>query len=265
MQKPTREYQENFFGLYEKFQDQENRRGKAEKIKYSLSNFSGRDLHDSICLDLGCSNGLISLEISSLFKTLVGLDYDGPAVFMTPRDKRDTNLFIHGDAMNLPFPDQSYDVIICSQVYEHVPDDSILFNEIYRVLRPGGIVFFSGPNKMFPIEPHYYLPFLHWLPEKWADRYLRFLNKGTHFYERSRSVNNLRKVFSQYQILDLAIPVIRFYRDRTKSGVNKTLYDVSLKIPKFLLYRLLYFLPNFNWVLIKSMIPQDKADYEILP
>lgn len=229
MDQPGRGYQENFYGLYEKFQDQENRRGKAEKISYVLSNYSGLPLQDFTCLDLGCSNGLITLEIAPLFSHVVGLDYDGQAVLMTPVEKRQEILFIHGDAMRLPFPDQSFEAVICSQVYEHVPSDLRLFVEIERILKPGGVVFFSGPNKVFPVEPHYYLPFLHWLPERWADGYLRLLRKGTHFYERSRTPWNLRKVFARYHIKDVSIPVMRLYESKTKSKFTRLIYRLILK------------------------------------
>ncbi len=263
MDEPTRGYQENFFGLYEKFQDQENRRGKAEKITHVLGNHCSLPLDEFTCLDLGCSNGLITLEIAPLFRQVVGLDYDGPAVRMTPVEKRAEVLFIHGDAMRLPFPDQSFQAIICSQVYEHVPSDLRLFAEIERILKPGGVVFFSGPNKLFPIEPHYYLPFLHWLPEKWADAYLRLLRKGSHFYERSRTQWNLRKIFARYQIRDVSIPVMRLYESRAKSRFTRLVYRLILKSPLFW-KSILQFLPNFNWLLYKPASPAEPTGYEIV-
>ena len=263
MDQPGRGYQENFYGLYEKFQDQENRRGKAEKISYVLRNYSGLPLQNFSCLDLGCSNGLITLEIASLFGHVVGLDYDGQAVRMTPVEKRQEFLFIHGDAMCLPFPDQSFEAVICSQVYEHVPSDLRLFAEIERILKPGGVVFFSGPNKVFPVEPHYYLPFLHWLPEKWADGYLRLLRKGSHFYERSRTPWNLRKIFARYHIKDVSIPVMRLYESKTKSKFTRLVYRLILKMPIFW-KPLLVFLPNFNWLLYKPANPAEPTGYEIV-
>ena len=265
MEDPGRGYQENFYGLYEKFQDQENRRGKAEKISHILGNFSGLPLQKFTCLDLGCSNGLITLEISPLFASVVGLDYDGQAVLMSPAEKRSEVLFIHGDAMRLPFPDQSFEAVICSQVYEHVPNDLRLFAEIERILKPGGVVFFSGPNKVFPIEPHYYLPGLHWLPEKWADGYLRLLRKGTHFYERSRTPWNLRQVFARYRIRDVSLPVMRLYKAKTKSPFTRFLYRFFLSLPMFLKKPLLALLPNFNWLLHKPLNPAETTGYEILP
>ena len=263
MDQPGRGYQENFYGLYEKFQDQENRRGKAEKISHVLINFTGLPLQNFSCLDLGCSNGLITLEIASLFGHVVGLDYDGQAVRMTPVEKRQEFLFIHGDAMCLPFPDQSFEAVICSQVYEHVPSDLRLFAEIERILKPGGVVFFSGPNKVFPVEPHYYLPFLHWLPEKWADGYLRLLRKGSHFYQRSRTPWNLRKVFARYHIKDVSIPVMRLYESKTKSKFTRLVYRLILKMPIFW-KPLLVFLPNFNWLLYKPANPAEPTGYEIV-
>lgn len=42
------------------------------------------------------------------------------------------------DLTAAPFPDDSFDVIICSHVLEHIPDDRAAFAELYRILRPGG-------------------------------------------------------------------------------------------------------------------------------
>jgi len=44
----------------------------------------------------------------------------------------------HSDITQLPSADESYDLILCSHVLEHIPDDSKAIAEIYRVLRPGG-------------------------------------------------------------------------------------------------------------------------------
>ena len=45
---------------------------------------------------------------------------------------------VKADITNLPFPDDSFDVILCSHVLEHVVDDRKAMRELYRVLRPGG-------------------------------------------------------------------------------------------------------------------------------
>jgi SAM-dependent methyltransferase len=50
-----------------------------------------------------------------------------------------------GDARALPLPDRSVDLVVATDVVEHVDDDQRAVSEIYRVLRPGGIVLFTVP------------------------------------------------------------------------------------------------------------------------
>ena len=50
-----------------------------------------------------------------------------------------------GDVTALPFPDGSFDLVICSHVLEHVQDDAAALGELYRVLRPGGSALLPHP------------------------------------------------------------------------------------------------------------------------
>jgi SAM-dependent methyltransferase len=49
------------------------------------------------------------------------------------------------DVQNLTYSDESFDICTSTEVFEHVPDDSKGFSEIYRVLRPNGILVFTVP------------------------------------------------------------------------------------------------------------------------
>jgi len=53
-----------------------------------------------------------------------------------------------GDALHLPFADASLDRVICTEVFEHVPDDALLLAELARVLRPGGTIAVSVPDAL---------------------------------------------------------------------------------------------------------------------
>ena len=72
-----------------------------------------------------------------------------------------------GDALALPYPDGTFDVVIASEILEHVPDDETALAELVRVLRPGGSLVVTVPR---------------WLPEKicWllSDSY--HANEGGH-------------------------------------------------------------------------------------
>jgi SAM-dependent methyltransferase len=246
-----RGYQPNFYEHCEGIRDPAGRRVKAEKIKWLIENYA-RDLDQSAtCLDVGCSAGAMTVVIASLFGRTLGLEYDEAALMAVEPEYRQEIDFLRGDAMRLPLPDNSMDAAICAQVYEHVPDDVRLFQEIYRVLKPGGMLFFSGPNWLFPIEPHYFLPFLHWLPPKWAGRYLRLTGLGSDYYERSRSLWGLRRVTAAFELDDLS----RIVLEKHVLAERPRLARLVARLPNPVWNLLLPWLPNYNWLLYK---PADR-------
>src|SRR3546814_8619033 len=62
---------------------------------------------------------------------------------------------VAADGALLPFPDQSFEAVICSEVLEHVPDPRLVLDEIARVLKPGGCLLLTVPF-LFRIhaDPH---------------------------------------------------------------------------------------------------------------
>ncbi len=55
---------------------------------------------------------------------------------------------VKADICNLPFEENSFDVILCNHVLEHIPDDTRAMQELYRVLRPGGWGIFQIPQDL---------------------------------------------------------------------------------------------------------------------
>lgn len=53
---------------------------------------------------------------------------------------------VNGDALHVPFPNASFDRIIASEVFEHIPDDRAAIAELTRVLRPGGTIAVTVPR-----------------------------------------------------------------------------------------------------------------------
>jgi len=71
------------------------------------------------------------------------------------------------DGKRIPVPDQSFDLLICNSVLEHVPpaQRASLCREMERVARN---IFCQTPAYEFLIEPHFIMPFMHWLPRQWG-------------------------------------------------------------------------------------------------
>ena len=110
-------------------------------------------------LDLGCGEGRHSISAYLLADAdIVGLDL-GMQDLQTARSRLrdfsvDTNkagycAFIRGTGHTLPFADNSFDHVICSEVLEHIPEYASFLQEIHRVLKPGGLFAVSVP-RFFP-------------------------------------------------------------------------------------------------------------------
>jgi SAM-dependent methyltransferase len=63
----------------------------------------------------------------------------------TSADIEPGRAMVAADLTALPFPDRSFDLVVCSHVLEHVPDDRAAMRELFRVLRPAGVALIQTP------------------------------------------------------------------------------------------------------------------------
>ncbi|WP_338732892.1 class I SAM-dependent methyltransferase [Mangrovimonas cancribranchiae] len=75
------------------------------------------------------------------FRKLKNLEY-------TTTDLNSPLADVKADICNLPFEDNSYDVILCNHVLEHIPDDTKAMKELYRVMKPNGWGVFQIPQDL---------------------------------------------------------------------------------------------------------------------
>lgn len=99
-------------------------------------------------LDIGCGRDVVPewfpphLQNPLLPEFAVGVDGDRQAL---QRNSRLT-LKIHADIQRLPFADDCFDLVTANMVVEHIERPALLFDEVARVLRPGGWFVFHTPN-----------------------------------------------------------------------------------------------------------------------
>jgi glycosyltransferase involved in cell wall biosynthesis/ubiquinone/menaquinone biosynthesis C-methylase UbiE len=100
--------------------------------------------------DCGCGMGFYLMTIGALRQlNLVGLDGDVERLHWAQREQVPAGL-LSGDILKLPFPDASFDKVLMSEVLEHISDDRVALSEIFRVLKPGGILALSVPHARYP-------------------------------------------------------------------------------------------------------------------
>ena len=197
-----RDYQTGYSQIDPTLYELEGRHRKAQTAVAVLREKMGSVLSQARVLDVGASTGHIDALVAEHVGSLVGIDIDEAALRHARQAYTASRAeFLVADAMNLPFEAGSFDAVLCMHVYEHVPDSQRLMDEIFRLLRPGGVCYFSAANRLIPIEPHYELPFLSWLPPKLAGAYLRALGRGDQYYERLRTywgLNSLTRRFIRH-------------------------------------------------------------------
>lgn len=217
-----------------------------------LADVLGADRLPSLTLlDVGASTGLIDHYLASHFRHVTGIDIDTSAVHHAQQAFSCNNLaFEQGDAMALRFSDASFDVVICSQVYEHVPDAGRMLEEIFRVLRPDGVCYFAAGNRFAVDEHHYNLPFLSAIPRPLAHLYVRLAGKADYYYEKHFSVWTLRRLVSRFELVDYTVRVID---EPDRFGASYMLRPGSRKqrLARLIARWAYWLVPGYLWVLRK--------------
>ncbi|MBQ3842524.1 MAG: class I SAM-dependent methyltransferase [Ruminiclostridium sp.] len=91
-------------------------------------------------LDCGCGPAPMLTLLHEKYpeKHYIGIDLTPEMIEVAKSKNMEGVELVVGDCENLPFADQSFDVVICCQSFHHYPNVQNFFNSLYRVLRPGG-------------------------------------------------------------------------------------------------------------------------------
>lgn len=99
-------------------------------------------------LDAACGEGYGSHLLAAKALKVTGIDISATAIAHARAKYTAANLgFVEADCSNTPFDDQSFDCIVSFETLEHLQDHQALLREFRRVLKPGGFLVISSPDK----------------------------------------------------------------------------------------------------------------------
>jgi SAM-dependent methyltransferase len=184
-------------------------------------------------LDYGCADGGYTGELLRRgADEAVGVDVEQSRIDLAHKRHLSGATFLCIDGDRLPFDDCSFDGAFVNEVLEHVPNEQISLQELFRVLRPGGALVVISPNRWFPIEGHEVIigshssggpaPLIPWLPELITRRWTQARN-----YWPRQLIGHVQRgdfailevgfiwpVFEHYPWLPE--PVIKMYQERMR-------------------------------------------------
>jgi SAM-dependent methyltransferase len=232
------------------------RDSKAEDILATLQLHCGPSIADQKWLDLGCGSGGVAATLAATVSEVVGIDPEPWARWQDFQEKYENLSFYKGSYLNLVelLGKGSVDVVVCNQVYEHVDDPFALLDAINKVMKPSGICYFAGPNLLWPIEPHVFWPFVHWLPRRFAigmmkacrARYANCLDAWSWpYWKLTRAFRN-----AGFQYCEAISDRLQVHADRRKTLSSQLI----ARMPRWLISIFAPLSPGFIFVLTKPPV-----------
>lgn len=212
---------------------------KAKKIEAVLENYFNNDIKNLFILDIGAGDGTICDYFS----------HKNEVYCVDIQDQRinKKSKFIKVESVKLPFGDDFFDIVISNHVIEHIENQELHIHEIFRVLKKNGVCYLATPNSNFPIEPHYKIPLIHYLPKHIFIRVLKSIgkyNEELYLINSNKLIKIVNKYFDSIEYTHLII------ENPEKYFINNRLY--IKKLPKTVLKILNSISPTRIYILIKK-------------
>lgn len=185
-------------------------------------------------IDFGCGNGAQTLLFHERFAAVTGIDVVAAQLEAFAKDcarlgiQDKVRLVLSGGG-SLPLPDACADVVTSFTVLEHVTDERQALRELRRVLRPGGLLVVTVPNRWWlfethgcdlPVLPWNRVPLVSWWPKRLHDRWAR-----ARIYRRREILALLRECgFEPEHVVRLTAPLDVLPDGALKRALRATLF-----------------------------------------
>ncbi len=232
------------FAYEEMFENEENYWwfvGTRNIIFTQINKFIGKNNNLTI-LDIGCGTGIVIKRLEKYGKVF-GIDTSDESIGFCK--KRGIKSAIKADAANLPFNDNTFDLITVLDVLEHIKNEEIAISEIYRVLKNNGKVIVTVPSYNFL-----------WSDHDIVSHHFRRYRIGNVRYKFLKNNFTILKASYYNMILFPFIAIIRLFKNLFKKLIryNKKGTDIS-NLPRALNQVLLFLLNIEASILRKVTLP----------
>jgi ubiquinone/menaquinone biosynthesis C-methylase UbiE len=176
-------------------------------------------------LDLGAGMGGFAVALAREARGVVAADYNLAYCEIARTRGRRYGLSLQalvsaGEA--LPFAGESFGLLTCWDVIEHVEDPARLLSEIARVLKPDGRAFVTFINRFGLVDPHYQLRFVNWVPRRIGEKYVELRRRTKDSPLRDRQKLGEMHYFTYEGVVRLAARQGLYIEDLNAAGSRFT-------------------------------------------
>ncbi len=219
--------------------------------------FAGQYVKEKVVLDVACGSGYGSNYLARKgAKKVFGTDIDKVPLEIARKNYSTPNLeFVQGSVLELPFPDNFFDVVVSFETIEHLTETKKYIKEIKRVLKKGGTFICSTPNIKYTEHPEYHVR------EFYPSEFFSLIEKN---------FGNVKK-YAQYitrkqRILDVLKPKQRLFFIGTKVLNNLPKgKDFKMKIKKLLGYNKSSSRTKIKPLIIDERLASFMKDNKVVP
>lgn len=187
------------------------------RIEVIFDDFFGAvNLKNKSFLDAGCGTGLFTKKAIEREAVVTSVDIAPRLVELTKNKNPNTNA-VEASILQLPFDDDTFDYVISSDVIEHTPDPYAATKELIRVLKPGGRICITVPNRTFWF-------FSLKIADLFKLRKYQGFENWVHFYQFKEFLNNNNIQLTSYKGIHLFPFVVSF--------LNPLLYKIDKRIER---------------------------------
>lgn len=210
--------------------------GFAKQIELTTRPVLDVPFAEASVIDIGCGYGHAAAELARTCARVVGIEPNQALARHAHELSRQKNFEFRQQSIDELEDVDTFDVGVMDNVLEHIEDQREALRRLSRCLKPGGVAFILVPNKLWPIEVHYQLPFLSYLPLPLANRYLQISGRGHDYRDASYapSYRRLRRLLAQRPELDarLTVPADISLAERGSSSAYKLGITLLQRFPQ---------------------------------
>lgn len=161
----------------------------------------GKKSSEMNVLDIGSGFGLYAQELAKQVKSVVAVEPFADAHNEAVKSNKAKNIHFINALIENYKGNEKFDLAISLTTLEHMPKAEKSFRHVFKYMKKKSLLYITAPNKFWPVEPHYALPFLSWFPLPLANLYLKITGKGNSYKDSSYSLSyfGMQRLFNRFQ------------------------------------------------------------------